>query len=92
MDHQFEIVMVAPTININGDSQASMLDAHLEAMHAIDAAIEAFRKTAPHGRNYPGQADSFRFAREAYFLRLTALQEIASDLGRLAISINQQGK
>lgn len=86
----FAITMVAPTVNINGNTKASLMADHLAAKKALEAAVAAFREIAPHGRNYPGQEDSYRYAREAYVLRLAALQEMVSDVYGIAIAIHQQ--
>lgn len=86
--HIFDITMVAPTINNNGDNGEALLERHKEARRAIEAAIKAMREIAPHGRNYQTQPDScLRFASEAYHLRLQALQEISSDVYGVAIAI-----
>ena len=90
--HTFPILMVAPRVNINGDTADSLLEDHKAAMHAVRAAIEAVRKCAPHGRNYQTMEtpESFQYAQEAYRLRLGALIDIEDDLMGVALAIHYQ--
>ncbi len=88
--HFFQHTMVAPKININGTSAQELIENHLEARDAVEAAITALRKANPHPRDYQGEPDSYKFAREAYHARLGALQELVSDLYGIAINIDHQ--
>ena len=49
------IPLVAPVINMNGDTRESLLDAHRKALEALAAASAAVAQLYPNGRNFPGQ-------------------------------------
>ena len=43
-----------PNVNMNGTSRKSLVDQRRKVMRALDAAREALREMAPHGRDYQG--------------------------------------
>lgn len=50
--------MITPTIHMNGTSRTALLDALLDAGHAVTLAREALMACAPHGRDYYPQGEA----------------------------------
>ncbi len=82
-----------PMIHLNGSSAESLEKQYLEAMLALDAAIEKFNKIDFHGRDYyvisPDAYEKARVTRAEQSLKLTAVIEY---LERHIIHIQNQTK
>lgn len=77
--------MRLPTIHINGTSRDALIESYVEALTAIEYAIDAIKYAAPHGRDYyPQGPDAMDQAGDEHILRLKALEKIAAELRALA--------
>ena len=64
---------LTPIVNHNGTSRSDLVQQRLVASVAIDAAIDAMRSMAPHGRDYPNGADALNADRDIHWTRIGAL-------------------
>ena len=78
--------MMLPSIHLNGTSKESLFEDNRDAMFAIQEAIAALIKAAPHGRDYyPQGPGAYAKARDEHMARLAALGKIADDLHNIAL-------
>lgn len=87
--------MKVPTIHLNGTSKKELLDGYRAAYSALGDAIEALRKTAPHGRDYYVQSDDARAlatAIDEHQARLAKLVLIRDEIEAIAVAVQEQGK
>jgi hypothetical protein len=82
--------MKAPTININGDSKATLADEAIKAMEAMSEAIEAVNKMTVHGRNFPGDRAGHAQAVEDFARIYSTLRAIGEELQAYYIDIVDQ--
>ncbi len=66
-------LLLTPIVNHNGTSRGDLVQQRLVASVAIDAAIDAMRGMAPHGRDYPTGPDAFQTDRDIHWARIGAL-------------------
>ena len=80
--------LIPPTLNLNGTSAQTLIDQYCDASEAVKTAIAELIRAIPHGRDYP----PFEIgpAREAFNDRIRVLQQIATDLEDVALSVHQQ--
>ncbi len=90
-------VLIFPTVHLNGTSGDDLAAKLKAAFDAIDAAAEALRQTAPHGRDYYVQegagADgygTFSKARDQYQARQAKLKEVQDELQDLYLAVRKQ--
>ena len=78
--------MLKPTCHLNGTSPAELRAQYVDAYHAVEAAIEAVRKTCPDGRDYypqgPGMIVDARKEHEARIFGLRALSDQMMELAQ----------
>jgi hypothetical protein len=80
--------MQLPQVNLNGTSRDALLDQYRDAYRAINDAIDALCKAAPHGRDYQTlPAGSYNVAREEHDARLVKLGSIKAEIEAIAIHI-----
>ena len=83
--------MLIPTIHVNGSSADALLTQLRDAQHALQGALEALARAAPHGRDYYPQGDSaYRLAAEEHGARALKVREVVHDLGVLREAICDQ--
>lgn len=74
-----------PTIHLNGTSRAELLAGYVEVIDALDEAIAALRRAAPHGRDYYSQSpNAYPQARDEHLARIAALDAIRQEINTLA--------
>jgi hypothetical protein len=79
-----ETKMILPSIHINGTSRGDLFDRYMDAMMAVEAAIDAVAKTWPHGRDYyPQGDDALQQAQAEHQDRLKRLHAVALELNTL---------
>ena len=66
-------LILTPIVNHNGTCRADLVQQRLVASVAIDAAIDAMRGMAPHGRDYPTGPAAFEHDRDIFWTRIGAL-------------------
>lgn len=91
----FSTRLIAPVINLNGETIESHMEKTEKALDALLGAIEAFRALAPHGRDFQTQPNpelSLKLAQEGYRIRLKVLMEIRDNIQSLGVAILQQKK
>jgi hypothetical protein len=85
--------IVAPVVNLNGSSKASLLEAFWNAHSALVAAQGAFASIAPHGRDFQtAPQGTFERARLQWALRATELTNLTNDVQRMIVEIDGQGR
>lgn len=82
--------LIPPTVNLNGESYTALIAKHMNAVHALDAAIKAAGLCMPHGRDYPRGLTAIYAARDAFEARLLTLVAIRNDLETVALAIHKQ--
>jgi hypothetical protein len=80
---------IAPTLNINGTSAADLIDPRRAAFDALRDVIVILSVVAPHGRDYPGEADRCAADRSAHFDRLLTLNTLREQIYAEAVAINR---
>lgn len=79
------IDIALPTIHSNGTSAQALFDANLDAMQAVEAAIDAVQRAAPNGRDYYVQGpEAFGRAQREHQERQRLLNRIALELTQIA--------
>lgn len=81
--------MIQPTININGTSRDEHIELRRKALDAINATLAALRPLAPNERDYPGDWARCEADRKVHFDRLVALNVLADEIMREAITIQR---
>lgn len=82
--------MILPSIHINGTSRSTLLESYMDAITAIDYAMEAIKYAAPHNRDYyPQGRESWNQAITEHRARFDALERIAAELRTLAEHCDQ---
>lgn len=84
--------MIRPTLNINGSSAFDLIDPRRDAMDALMDAIDALKRAAPNGRDYPGDNDRCVADRTTHFDRLVVLHTLREELLDEALHVQQQEK
>lgn len=85
--------MITPTIHLNGTSREALLEAVCTAGQAVDEAMTALCKAAPHGRDYyPQGAGALAEAEATHREWLAKLREVYDELMALALRINEVGR
>jgi hypothetical protein len=80
--------MITPTIHLNGTSRASLLEGYHNAYNAIEAAIDAVAKTAPHGRDYyVKDNNAIIIATNEHRNRLRNLENIRKEIETICLAI-----
>jgi hypothetical protein len=70
---------------MNGTSREQLLEGYMNALAAIEYALEAIKYAAPNGRDYyPQGPDAMAQAGDQHILRLKSLEKIAAELRTLA--------
>ena len=83
--------LVAPTVHLNGTSQAELIDQLRTAWVAVDAAIKAVAENGPHQRDYYVQAPTataWTLARQQHKRRLEKLRDIADELEEIVDNVS----
>lgn len=79
------IDIALPTIHSNGTSAQALFDANLDAIQAVEAAIDAVQRAAPNARDYYVQGpDVFPRAQLEHLERLRLLNRIVLELTQIA--------
>lgn len=79
------IDIALPTIHLNGTSAQALFDANLDAIQAVEAAIDAVQRAAPNGRDYYVQGpDAFPRAQREHQERQRLLNRIVLELTQIA--------
>ena len=77
--------MAKPALHMNGTSQADLFNQYLNAVLAIEAAIDAVGQAAPHGRDYYTQTpEDWQEAREEHEGTLIDLERMRARYTALA--------
>ena len=85
--------LIIPTVHLNGTGKDTLVNEYVNAMSAMDKAIETFRKITVHGRDYYPQGNNA--INEALHQRSKQLEElmtVRNELETIAIAISEQGK
>jgi hypothetical protein len=79
------IVLILPTIHINGTSKEQLYEDLCNALYAVSAAREAVQAAAPNGRDYYTQSgNALQQALAQHAERLRALQTVYDELEAIA--------
>ena len=80
--------MITPTIHSNGTGKDMLQRDYMAARQAILDAIEAMRKIEFNARDYyPQGPEAWNLAREEQLARFRAIEKVADDFEKIAISI-----
>ena len=80
-------MLMNPSININGTSRASLIQARRDAMDSIRVAMEKLGETRPHGRDYVGRDHQYSLDRALYQERFAKLDSLFNDLQDEALAL-----
>jgi hypothetical protein len=73
--------LAIPTVHLNGTSREELMQQLRTAIDAIDAAIDACQKAAPHGRDYyPQGSEVIQTAMTQHYHRLNRLEDVRREL------------
>lgn len=87
------MIMIIPTIHLNGTSKNELLEAIGDALSALAKAKQALGGTAPNARDYyPQGPDAINRAIEEHVERIKRLESIRQELLLLAKGIDAQGR
>lgn len=77
--------MILPTIHSNGSDKRDLFDGYIAAILAVESAIDATSRAAPHGRDYYVQGpDALRQATAEHQRRVQQLNAVCLELVKLA--------
>lgn len=77
--------VIKPTINLNGTSKRELLDQHVTAVVAMQAAIIAVQAAAPNGRDYQTMPKgTIDLAVAGHVERLKRLESVLHELEEIA--------
>ncbi len=80
--------LMIPTIHMNGTSREALLDAILEAVHALHKAGRKLAATSPNGRDYYPQGNAATsMAMDQHEARMNKLREVISELETIGEAI-----
>ena len=84
--------LIAPLINMNGDTRADLLVQHRLILDAARDLMEVMRKARPHGRNYVPNGEHYNVdrARDAFNERYNAVNQIYEDVQEMMIEFLEQ--
>lgn len=82
--------LISPTLNINGSSAEDLIAPRREALDHLMDAIEALRKVAPNGRDYPDGFDALTRDRDIHFTRLESLKALREEIFAEALAIQSR--
>jgi len=82
--------LVKPTVNLNGSSRDSLVEANANAASAIRKALETVVESKPHGRDFQING-GYEEANEAWHERYIKLVTIAQEFEDLAIVLVNEG-
>ena len=80
--------LVVPRIHNNGTGKKRLLDLIDNAYHALDAACQRVKDTAPNARDY--DKDIYERAWMEYAFRLKRLCDVQEELSEIAVAISEQ--
>ncbi len=82
--------MTLPTIHLNGTSKLTIMTEIGAAMDAVECAITALKKAAPHGRDYyPQGPGTYVKATEEHLARMDKLVAVSYELGQILCKIDE---
>jgi hypothetical protein len=74
-------MVTLPSVHINGTPKQSLFDDNMTALEAIDAAMLAVQKAAPHGRDYYVQdGEAYKTALAEHTARISKLNTVRREL------------
>ena len=79
--------LMKPIVTLNGTCREDLIDQRLAAMGALQTAMEALQRLAPHGRDYIGEPDAYKRDRAIYQTRFAALDAMRNELSDEAVAI-----
>jgi hypothetical protein len=84
-------VQPLPRVNLNGTSRNALIQQRREVCDALNSALEALERAAPHGRDYQTAPDgALETARHQHEARCTQLAELRRQITQEAIEIKKQ--
>lgn len=89
-----EILMpdvIAPTVNLNGSTAASMIDGYSHFLETIRNAEDALKHIAPHGRDFQTRpASVFDLAVRHHRRRAMVLRQLHEEIETMALDVQSQ--
>lgn len=80
-----------PTVHLNGTSKEQLLQQYTHAHQALNEALMALSRAAPHGRDYYTQGpDAINEAIAQHNKRLNALRQVAQEILIIGLKIADQ--
>jgi pantothenate synthetase len=77
--------MMMPTIHLNGTSREELIEQHVAAVAALNRALEAMARAAPHGRDYyPQGAGAIQQAIQEHNDRVARVSLVFAELTEIA--------
>ena len=85
--------LIVPSVNLNGTSKEALLKEYVNAMNAVEKAIEMLAQVTVHGRDYwPQGGNVIHLAMHQRSAQFTHLRAVHAELESIAIAISEQGK
>jgi hypothetical protein len=83
--------MTKPTIHLNGSDAESLLEGYMNALTAVQGAIDAVKETWPHARDYYVQGEgAAHAAMHEHNNRMAILESVRGELDLLASHVAEQ--
>lgn len=84
--------MLTPTVHLNGTSHDELISLYRDALDAVNDAIQAVQKAAPHARDYYVQTSNAALqATREHLDRLAKLEHVRHELNVILGGIKRQG-
>ena len=85
--------LVIPTVHMNGTGKETLLREYVNAMNAVEKAVEALAQVTVHGRDYYVQGpDWIHAAMLQRCNQFEKLRAVRDELEMIAVAISEQGK
>ncbi len=82
---------VYPTIHMNGTSQNSLTDGYMNALNAVQTAMDTLARVVPHGRDYyPQGPEAILLAQTQHREHMGRLNSVVEDLSQIVMHIIRQ--
>ncbi|MBO0784324.1 MAG: hypothetical protein J2P37_36440 [Ktedonobacteraceae bacterium] len=83
--------LMIPVVHLNGTSRDELLKQITDAIEAVNTAMGALQKAAPHGRDYYVQSSTaIMTAMNQHYDRLEKLRDVRDELQRIGEAIIDQ--
>jgi predicted ATPase len=84
--------LIIPTVHMNGTGKQTLIEEYVNAMNAVQTAIDALAQITVHSRDYyPQGNDAINEAKYQWNKQYDELMTVRNELEAIAIAIDEQG-